>query len=529
MTGSLTAVPELSGLRPTHVAPRPLPGVAALDRRARSVPPGVDVNVTGVSLSSAAVRPGDLYAALPGARAHGAEFAPEAARRGASAVLTDAAGEGLAVAAGLPVVVVDDVRSVLGRVSSWVYGDPSEQLLMLGVTGTNGKTTTSYLLAAVLEQAHGAAGLIGTIETRVGGERLKSTLTTPEAPDLQALLAVMVERGLRSCAMEVSSHALALGRAEGIVYDIVGFTNLTQDHLDFHADMADYYTAKARLFTPAYAHRGVICVDDDYGRRLAGESQIPVTTFTTRDDVDADWVVHDREVAQSGARTAFQLTSRDGTTYRPTSPMAGDFNVANAALTSLMAVQAGIEPGTVWRGLASASGPPGRMERVLTAHAHAPLAVVDYAHTPDAVRTALRALRASTRGRLIAVLGAGGDRDPGKRPLMGEAAARHADVVIVTDDNPRSEPPESIRAAVLDGAWAAAHDTRVDERGAEIHEVGDRHEAIRDAVASAAPGDTVIVLGKGHEVGQEVAGVVHPFDDRVELRAALEDKWGAAE
>ncbi len=526
MTGSLTAVPELSGLRPKHVAPRPLSGVAALDRTARTLPPEVasDVEVTGVSLSSDIVQPGDLYAALPGARAHGAQFAPRAADRGATAVLTDAAGEELAVSAGLPVVVVDDVRKALGRVSSWVYGEPSRELLMLGVTGTNGKTTTSYLLAAVLEQAYGDSGLIGTVETRVGGERFKSVRTTPEAPDLQALLAVMVEHGLRACAMEVSSHALALGRAEGIVYDVVGFTNLSQDHLDFHSDMEDYYASKARLFTPAYARRGVICVDDDYGRRLANESQVPITTLTTRDDVEADWRVHDREVSGSGARTEFSLTHRDGTTYRPTSPMAGDFNVANAALTTLMAVQAGIDVQLVLHGLAHASGPPGRMEPVRSTHADARLAIVDYAHTPDAVRTALEALRATTRGRVIAVLGAGGDRDPGKRPLMGAEAARHADVVVVTDDNPRSEPPEQIRAAVLAGAQGVADDLR-----AEVREVGDRHAAIRAAVEVARPGDTVIVLGKGHELGQEVAGVVHPFDDRIELRAALDDdRAGAA-
>ncbi len=475
-----------------------------------------DVVITGVCLDSRAVRPGDLYAALPGARTHGARFAAGAAQLGATAVLTDPAGAELAAAGGLPVVVVPDPRSRLGDLAAWVYGRPAEQMLMLGVTGTNGKTTTTFLLDGALRAAGRRSGLIGTVMTRILDEQVASVRTTPEAPDLAALMALMVRRGVEVCSMEVSSHAITLGRVDGLRFDVAGFTNLSQDHLDFHPTMEAYFAAKAELFTPDRAAHGVICVDDEWGARLAAEATIPVTTFST-EGAAADWRVTDARPYAVG--TDFVLTGPDGTTVDARCPIPGDFNVANTALALLMLVVSGSSRADAARWLAAAPAVPGRMEQVGPAVPRRPLAVVDYAHTPDAVATALRALRpAATErgGPLVVVLGAGGDRDRAKRPKMGAEAARHADVVVVTDDNPRSEVPAEIRASVLEGARAVPG-----PRAREVLEVGDRREAIETGVRLAGPDGIVLVAGKGHERGQDVAGVVHPFDDREVLASVL--------
>ena len=503
------------GPRPLTVTPRPLPGLAALLGTALPADAAA-LAVTGVTLDSSRVALGDLYAGLRGAVTHGARFAGAAAAAGAVALLTDDEGAGLAAGSGLPALVVPDPRARLGEVAADVYGHPGRDLLLVGVTGTNGKTTTTDLLDSVLRRAHGATGLIGTVETRVGDEVLRSVRTTPEASDAHALLAVMLERCVAACAMEVSSHALALGRVDGVVFDVAVFTNLSQDHLDFHGSMQDYYATKAELLTGRRARRGVVCVDDPYGMRAAAEASVPVVTVSTAAAADADWRVTAREPAGSGS-TRFVLTHRDGRELPVLSPLPGDFNVANAALAVVTAVEAGVEPEAAVAALSASSGVPGRMERVDVPADDAPLAVVDYAHTPDAVAGALRALRAATNGRLVVVLGAGGDRDAGKRPLMGEAAARWADVVVVTDDNPRSEPTAAIRAAVLDGTTRVSSADR-----ARVIEVAGRAEAVRAAVGLTSGGqDTVLVAGKGHEQGQEVAGVVHPFDDRAVLRDAL--------
>ncbi len=515
-------MPERLSLRPQHVTPRPLAAIAALLGLTPSTA-GADPVVTGVTHDSLQVRPGDLYAALPGARTHGGTFAAAAAAAGAVAVLTDSAGAEMV--SGLPTLVVAEPRTRLGEVAAHVYGQPARDLLMFGVTGTNGKTTTAYLLESGLRAAGHRTGLLGTVETRVGDQRVASVRTTPEATDVHALLAVMRERGVTACAMEVSSHALVYGRVNGIGYDVVGFTNLSQDHLDFHADLDEYFAAKADLFTAERARRGVVCVDDVFGRTLADRSTrsgaVPIATFATQSTgvaatASADWRVTAREVAADGSTRA-QLEHRDGRRFPVTSPIPGEFNVANAALAILMLVEAGVEPAVAARGVAACPGVPGRMQRV-PGKPDDPLVVVDYAHTPDAVETVLQALRPSTKGRLVVVIGAGGDRDSRKRPLMGAAAARFADVVVVTDDNPRSEDPEQIRAAVLAGAKATPGES-------EIVEVGDRREAIRAGLETAVgPDDTVVVVGKGHEQGQEIEGVVHPFDDRVVLRQLLRER-----
>ncbi|MBW8731404.1 MAG: UDP-N-acetylmuramoyl-L-alanyl-D-glutamate--2,6-diaminopimelate ligase [Terrabacter sp.] len=491
--------------------------------RAEVASGAVDAVVTGVTLDSRAVLPGDLYAALPGFNVHGARFAADAVAAGAVAVLTDTAGLAELADLTVPVVVTQEPRSVLGDVAAQVYGRPSESLTMLGVTGTNGKTTTAYLVESAL-RAHGQrTGLIGTVETRIGDERVESVRTTPEATDLHALLGLMRERGIDACIMEVSSHALELHRVDGVVYDVALFTNLSQDHLDFHASMDDYFGAKASLFTPQRCRAAVVCVDDAWGRRLASEATVPVTTLatTTEGADDADWG------AEEGDDGRFTLRERStGRALRLVSHLPGHFNVANTALAALALLRIGLEPSEVEAAMSVAPDVPGRMEVVAPGGPEGPRCVVDFAHTPDAVDAALAALRASTGGRLIAVLGAGGDRDRGKRPAMGAAAARRADVVVVTDDNPRSEDPAEIRAAVIAGAREEVGAGSA--RASEIIDGGTRSSAIAEAIALAVVGtgkdrpvDTVVVLGKGHEKGQEIHGVKHPFDDRDAVRAAL--------
>jgi len=503
------AIPPVALPRPTHVTPVALSRLAALCGGTLT---GADVAVSGITASSNQARAGDVFAGLPGRAAHGARFADDAVAGGAVAVLTDAAGRA-AVSADVPVVLVSDVRSVLGSVAAQVYGRPSHHLPVLGVTGTSGKTTTTFLIRAGLQAAGWPSGLIGTVASIIGDEAVKTGFTTPEAPDTQALLAVMRERGARAVAVEVSSHALAMGRADGIEFAVGAFTNLSQDHLDFHADMADYFAAKARLFD-GRARTAVIMTDDEWGRRMAAIAGPATVTASTSGDRSATWQACDITVAPDG-----------GTTFRVLGPgvdlgagcaLPGRYNVANALLALAILAQIGVPPALGAPAIALASV-PGRMERVEAGQAF--LAIVDYSHKPAAVEGALRTLRPLTRGRLIIVLGCGGDRDRGKRTRMGELAARGCDLLIVTDDNPRSEDPATIRRAMLDGALAVP----LAERG-EVIEVGDRAEAIASAVAGAADGDTVLVAGKGHEPGQEIAGVTHPFDDRDVLRHALAAK-----
>jgi UDP-N-acetylmuramoyl-L-alanyl-D-glutamate--2,6-diaminopimelate ligase len=466
-----------------------------------------DAVVTGVALNSAHVAPGDLYVALPGANAHGASFVGQARERGAVAVLTDADGAALA-GEGLPVIVVEQPRAKIAALSAALYGHPSESFTTLGVTGTQGKTTTTYLAEAALGDR--VSAVVGTIGTRIGKIPAASTLTTPEAPQLQALFAVMREEDVEVCAMEVSSHALVQGRVDGFRFDVAVFLNLGRDHLDFHEDLEDYFLAKAALFTAERAQHAVINVDDAHGRRLRELTPLPVTTFST-DGSPADWRAVNIRPHRLG--TDLEVLGPDDTAIDLSVPLPGVFNVSNALAVIAALVTAGHDPAELAAGIATSTGVPGRMEHVDAGQPFT--AIVDYAHKPDAVTAVLSALRPVTAGRLIVVIGAGGDRDHGKRPLMGEAAARHADVVIVTDDNPRTERAAAIRRAVLEGAAPGP--------GVAI-EVPGRREAIAHAVAMAHLGDTVVVAGKGHERGQEVDGVVHPFDDRevlVELIGGL--------
>jgi UDP-N-acetylmuramoyl-L-alanyl-D-glutamate--2,6-diaminopimelate ligase len=504
-------------IRPARPQPRPLSALGSLlGVRLASVGKSLSSNdlgfVSGVTLDSRAVAPGDLYVALPGTKVHGAAFCADAVAAGAVAVLTDPDGRARATATGVPVFVLADPRGKLGEVSCWVYGNPSSRLQLIGVTGTSGKTTSTYLLESGLRAAGHQTGLIGGVETRIGRDRLPSTLTTPEAPDLQALFAVMAERGVTAAAMEVSSHSLALGRVAGTSFDVAVFTNLSQDHLDFHADLEDYFRAKASLFMPPVL--GVINLDDKYGRRLASSAFVPTTTFSAAGKDEADWRAVD---VRSGA---------DGSTFRVIGPggveadvsvgLAGVFNVANALGVVVALVESGVRLEDAVAGLAACPGVPGRLERV-PAPGLDITAFVDYSHKPGAVEAVLRSLRPVTQGSLIIVLGCGGDRDKAKRPMMGAAAAALADVAILTSDNPRSEDPLAILAAMLDGVLSVPQDER-----ARIIVEPDRAAAIAQAVGLAAAGDVIVVAGKGHETGQYVAGAVLPFDDRKVTAAALE-------
>lgn len=469
-----------------------------------------DLMITGVSLDSRAIRAGDLFAALPGHVRHGADFAAGAVRSGAVAILTDAAGLAQCADLGVPVLVIENPRAHLGHAAARVQGNPADALTMLGVTGTNGKTTVTHLLDAALISAGHRTGVIGTVGVSVAGEIFPGSRTTPESTDLHELLAVMRDRAVDAVAMEVSSHAMIEHRVDGVLFDVVGFTNLTQDHLDYHASMEQYFLAKARLFSPEYATRAVIGIDDEWGARLARECAIEHRTWSAEGRA-ADWSV-------TATANGIRVTG-PGETCDIDFALPGAFNRANAVCAFAMLRSIGVPADAIARSWASIAV-PGRMEDVSAGY---PVRVlVDYAHTPDAVERALIAARG--QGRLLAVIGAGGDRDRGKRPEMGALAARLADAVWITDDNPRSEDPAVIRAAVREGVMTVPADVR-----AAFCETGDRSLAIREAISSAVPGDTVAILGKGHESGQEVAGVMTEFDDRVVARAALVEILGDAQ
>lgn len=535
--GSVRAVPARSaaaGLRPSQPQPYPLDRLAKLlgADPAPSPPNGPlslskgEKTVTGVAFDSRQVRPGDLYVGLPGAHTHGARFAATAAEAGAVAVLTDAAGaELVAESRAIPVLRVDDPRRAMAVAAAEVYGRPATKLIMLGVTGTNGKTTTSDLLAAGLRAAGRRCGVIGTLGYFLDGVEIpapRTTITTPESPDLQALLAIMVEAGADCVVMEVSSHALALGRVDEITYDVAGFTNFGRDHLDFHGSLEAYFEAKASLFTAERARRAVINIDDPRGAELVARSlgaglDVAITSLAGAAASADDHRAVDQYSCLSCDATADPVAVR---IHTPAGELGfglglpGSYNVANALTALAMLDRIGVDLPAAAGGLATVAV-PGRLQRIELAGG--PKAYVDFAHTPQAIRSVLTELAATIRdGKLITVVGCGGDRDPAKRGPMGAAAAEFSDLVIITDDNPRTEDPAAIRAAALAGAREQAARQARDVR---IVDGGDRATAIRTALAAASADDVVAVLGKGHESGQEVNGTVVPFDDGEQLAA----------
>lgn len=510
-------------LRPSHTAPTPLTvlaelagGTIACSAESASGQAPQQVAVTGVALRAQQTLPGDLFVALPSltpGRPHGADFAGVAVNAGIAAVLTDPAGAARPILAdaGIPVLVHPDPRAVLGAVSARIYGAASTRLAVLGITGTAGKTTVTYLLEAGLRAAGAVTGLLGTVALRIGDEQVPSVKTTPEAPELQALLGVMAERGITHVPMEVSSHALALDRVAGTRFAVGAFTNLSQDHLDFHADFEDYFAAKSKLFD-GRAGIEVVCIDDGWGRRLVTGETVTVSGTGT---VEAAWHASDAVIQQRGSQT-FRAHGPGGLTVPVTLRLPGAFNVTNALVALAVGHAAGADPALLARGIATTEV-PGRMQRVDRGQDF--LALVDYAHKPASVAALLDAVRAQVPGQLLVVLGCGGNRDAGKRPLMGAEAACRADLLVVTDDNPRSEDPAALRAALLSGAAAGT---------AEVTEIADRAAAIAHVVARARPGDAVVVAGKGHETGQERDGITRPFADADVLAAALDRTLGVA-
>lgn len=463
--------------------------------------------ITGLTHSSKNVQEGDLFIALPGEKVHGAEFAKDAIAHGAVAVLTDV--EGSTKVHGVPVIITANPRRAAGVISAWFYSEPMRDLYSVGVTGTNGKTTVTTLLHQIMSAAGRDSGLIGTVETRIGSEILASKRTTPESTDLQALSAIMRERHMRNLVMEVSSHSIALERIRGSHFAVVAFTNLSQDHLDFHKTMADYFAAKAQLFSFEFADLAVINIDDAYGVKLAAQTELPVMSVS-RHDTTATWhfvsILHD----YMGAHVA--IRGSGGILIEGKVQLHGGYNFDNLLMAVAIANESGIDPIDIAAILPHLSGAVGRLESVRLGQNFT--ALVDYAHSPDAVARVLETAHEITDGRVIAVLGCGGDRDTSKRALMGKALHDGADIAIFTSDNPRSEKPEEILVQMTLGL-------DIQEPSAIIL---NRSDAIKTAVNHAQEGDLVVVLGKGHEKGQEIEGVIHPFDDRVELARAIEDK-----
>ena len=492
------------------------------------------IEIHDLAYDSRRVRPGTLFFCVPGFRSDGHEFAAQAVRDGAVALVVERP-----LGLGVPEVVVPSVRGAMGPVAARFHGDPTSELRVVGVTGTNGKTTTAFLVRALLQAAGEQTGLLGTVKSIVGGEERPVQRTTPEAIDVQAGFRAMLDSGDRACAMEVSSHALALGRTGAVHFAAAIFTNLTQDHLDFHETMEDYYQAKRRLFVPDAdaddATRpgvSVVNVGDPYGRRLAREIDEAVT-FAIEDD--ADYSATDLRCDVGGCR--FVLSTPVGR-REVVLPLPGRFNVANAlgALAAVHALGKDIDGLIIALQRGAPVRVPGRFEPVDEGQEFA--VIVDYAHTPDSLENVLRAARDIAAGRVICVFGAGGDRDRGKRPLMGGIAARLADVSVVTSDNPRSEAPEEIISEIVAGiAPGAGADSSSfssspassSSEGLVHHVEVDRRSAIEWAIALAQEGDVVVIAGKGHEQGQELAdGVKLAFDDVIVAREVLSARVGTA-
>jgi UDP-N-acetylmuramoyl-L-alanyl-D-glutamate--2,6-diaminopimelate ligase len=469
------------------------------------VPPGArDTEVSGLAYDNRAVSPGTVFFCVPGFTRDGHEFARDAIARGAVALVVQRP-----LSLGVPELQVDDVRAAMAPAAARFYGDPTAALEVAGITGTNGKTTTAFLVRALLEAGGRQTGLLGTVKSVVGGAEHEVERTTPEAIDLQRTFRTMLDLGDAACAMEVSSHALELHRADAIHFAAAIFTNMSRDHLDFHPTMEDYFLAKRRLFTDADTRSAVVNIDDPYGARLAqelGERAGGLVTFGL--DSDATYRARDVHLGLEGSR--FTVHGPDGTTELR-SPLRGTFNVYNVLGAFATARTLGIEAGRAAAAVETAGQVPGRFQTIDEGQGFAVL--VDYAHTPDSLENVLTAARALTAGRVHVVFGAGGDRDTGKRPLMGEIASRLADRVIVTSDNPRSEHPDAIIDEILEGIPPAHPD---------VEHNPDRREAIATAIHTAAPGDVVVIAGKGHEQGQEFEGGRKvPFDDATVAREAL--------
>lgn len=474
------------------------------------------VEITGVTLSTNDVRPGDIYVGIQGANSHGASYGELARTGGAVAILTDAAGATLLEGVEIPIIIVESPRAALGEIAAWVYKTNDEPPLLFGTTGTNGKTSTSHLLEGILRQLGLVTGLSSTSERHIGDEKVVSRLTTPEASEMHALLARMREAEVRAVAVEVSAQALSRHRVDGIVFDVVAFTNLSHDHLDDYADMEEYFAVKASLFQPERARRGVVSLDSPYGARIVEESRIPVTTISATAGVEAEWTVE--IVDETAAYTEFTLTGPQGRSLTTRVPLIGWHMAANGGLAVVMLVEAGFELEAIGQALNESGGIiaylPGRTERV--SGDSGPTVYVDFGHSADAFLQTLAAVRTVTTGRVIMVFGADGDRDATKRHEMARVAAEGSDVLVITDHHPRFEDPSSIRATLVEGAHLAANEP-------ELLEVSPPEKAIRAAVGLAKEGDSILWAGPGHQDYRDIEGVRTPYSARDEAREALRE------
>jgi len=465
-----------------------------------------DVVITGVSINASEVKSGDLFIALPGTKTHGMNFINQAISNGAVAVLSDRKIESK-----IPVFIDPSPRNLVGSISDWAYNKPFIKLEAVGITGTNGKTTTSNLVKQLWELNNINSGLIGTLGVEIGEEKIAGVRTTPEADELQALAAVLVERGNTHLAMEVSSIAIDQGRINSAKYKVVAFSNLTQDHLDYHKSMDQYFDAKAKLFTPEFAQNVVINIDDQYGQKLYKMSKLPNKTVS-RSDKSADWHYSKIESLSDGYKV--EISDKSGQIISGNFPLIGEHNLDNLLLAVACVSICGLTDTQITNSISKLKSVPGRLEIISAGQSFS--AVVDYAHTPDAVSRVLKSVRSFTSGRVIGILGCGGDRDKSKRLPMGQALFNGSDLAIFTSDNPRSEKAEAILKDMTAGINMA-------EKGFVLT---DRKDAINFAVKTAKPGDCILLMGKGHESGQEISGVVTPFDDRIELANSIKQVIG---
>ena len=459
------------------------------------------VVISGVSINAQKVVPGDLFIAFAGANTHGISYLEQAISNGAVAVLSDKKIE-----ASIPSFIHPKPREIVGAISAWLYGHPFESLKAVGITGTNGKTTTANLVKQIWQLNSIKSGLIGTLGVEIADEKLESARTTPEADDLQAIAAAMVEQGCKNLVMEVSSHAIDQGRIKGAKYEVVAFSNLTQDHLDYHLSMENYFQAKANLFATEYAKAAVINIDDSYGKKLSKQVKIPVVTVSRKEST-ADWYLAKAEIKNGLYQV--EIKSKSGEILSENFALLGDYNLDNLLLAVAIVSSAGLSLDKIASTISKLQSVPGRLESINAGQKFT--ALVDYAHTPDAVERVIATVKSATSGKIIGVLGCGGDRDASKRSLMGHALFNGCDLAIFTSDNPRSESAEAILKQMTAG---------IDLGKKGLVEI-DRKSAINLAVENAQSGDVVLLMGKGHESGQEVNSVVTPFDDRVELAESI--------
>jgi len=501
-------------LRPEHLQPVELSSIAERFNLAWAGSASA-LSVTGISMNTNDLREGDLFVAMPGLKTHGANFVAKAIENGAVALVTDSAGAQIAEGCGLPTLILENPRATLGDLAAFVYGNlPGTMPKLFATTGTNGKTSTSYILEAMLRQLGQVTGLTSTAERHIAGEVIVSRLTTPESTEMNALIARMKEKGVTSAVLEVSAQALTQLRVDGLHFDVAAFTNLSHDHLDDYGDMETYLKAKLELFTSARAKRAVICLDSEYGSRVAAGSGVPFVTITSNADVAADYRVTVTDEAPT--HTSFDLTGPEGTLHSSV-PIIGAHMAANAGLAIVMLLQAGFS----WQSISDAIHEgvkaylPGRTERVTGLSG--PDVYVDFGHSPDAFLNTLAAVRKVTKGKVLMLFGADGDRDATKRPDMARVAARGCDILVITDHHPRFEDPASIRKTLVDSA-------RQERPDLEIYEVSPPEAAIRKAVSLVEEGDAILWAGPGHQDYRDIKGVRTVYSARAEARAALSER-----